>query len=210
MGIDNAKDGKLLYHLTSADNLDSILKNGLLSRKLLREKGIGFKDIANTEIIDKRKMLKLDKYTPFHFHPYTAFDFAIKYNGNPDNILYICVSRSFARSKNFLVLPQHPLSSDECVPLPFDEGMSKIDWNTMMEVGREDSLAKEVKMAESLTDLVILARDFYCLYVPNEKMKNIVTKKLKEYGIKLDPSDPPYVYIQPAFFRQSKNVQTAF
>ena len=72
-------------------------------------------------------------------------------------MVYICVDRDFARSKNFLVLPQHPLSSDDFELYPFDEGMSKIDWDTMMEVGRDDQYAKEVKMAESLTDLIIPA-----------------------------------------------------
>lgn len=78
MGLDNAKNGKLLYHLTSIDNLDSIFENGLLPRKYVRENEIGFKDIADPEIIDKRELLGLDKYTPFHFHPYTAFDYAVK------------------------------------------------------------------------------------------------------------------------------------
>ena len=102
-------------------------------------------------------------------------------------MVYICVDRDFARSKNFLVLPQHPLSSDDFELYPFDEGMSKIDWDTMMEVGRDDQYAKEVKMAESLTDLIIPANQFKCLYVANIEMKQYVTDKLREYGIELPP-----------------------
>ena len=33
MGIETAKTGKLLYHLTKLDNLESIIKYGLLPRK---------------------------------------------------------------------------------------------------------------------------------------------------------------------------------
>ena len=43
--------GKLIYHITSIDNLPSILKFGLLSRKcILQNHDIHFKDIADPEI----------------------------------------------------------------------------------------------------------------------------------------------------------------
>lgn len=35
MGIDNAKNGKLLYHLTELKNLESIVRLGLVPRKVL-------------------------------------------------------------------------------------------------------------------------------------------------------------------------------
>ena len=44
----------LLYHLTKLDNLDDIIKNGLLSRKSLLESNTSFADIADPEIITKR------------------------------------------------------------------------------------------------------------------------------------------------------------
>ena len=40
MGIESAKAGKLLYHLTELDNLDSIIKYGLLPRKVILENSI--------------------------------------------------------------------------------------------------------------------------------------------------------------------------
>lgn len=48
------KDKKLLYHQTALRNLESILQNGLLSRKLVLEKGISFKDVADPNIISER------------------------------------------------------------------------------------------------------------------------------------------------------------
>ena len=43
--------GKLIYHITSIDNLPSILKFGLLSRKcILQNHDIHFTDIADPEI----------------------------------------------------------------------------------------------------------------------------------------------------------------
>lgn len=73
MGIDNAKNGKLLYHLTELKNLESIVRLGLVPRKVLLENEVKFEDVANPEIIIKRQELGLSEYIPFHFHPYTAF-----------------------------------------------------------------------------------------------------------------------------------------
>lgn len=48
--------GKLIYHITSIDNLPSILKFGLLSRKcILQNHDIHFTDIADPEILSKRE-----------------------------------------------------------------------------------------------------------------------------------------------------------
>lgn len=77
MGIENVKQGKLIYHLTKLSNLDSILELGLLPREDMLKKNISFDDVANKEIITKRSMLGLNKYTPFHFHPFSSFDVAV-------------------------------------------------------------------------------------------------------------------------------------
>ena len=37
MGLKDAKEGKLLYHLTELKNLESIIDFGLVPRKILRE-----------------------------------------------------------------------------------------------------------------------------------------------------------------------------
>jgi hypothetical protein len=197
MGIEKAKDGKLLYHLTELDNLDSILKFGLLPRKLIVENSIKFTDVADGKIIDKRTVLGLDGYTPFHFHPYSAFDTAVKHTYNPKNMIYICIDRELARHNNFKILPQHPLSEQECVLYDYDEGIGKIDWDTLTTIGRNDNYAKEVKMAECLTDLVVPANCFKIIYVPSDTIKNQVEEKLKKYEVSFPP---PYVNVQSVWF----------
>lgn len=49
-----------------------------MPRKILRENTVTFGDVADPEIIRKREVLGLDGYIPFHFHPYSAFDVAVK------------------------------------------------------------------------------------------------------------------------------------
>lgn len=55
----NIKEQKLLYHLTSIENLDGIFQEGLKPRADLTD----FKDVADSEILKKRQALKLDRYT---------------------------------------------------------------------------------------------------------------------------------------------------
>lgn len=65
MGLKDAKEGKLLYHLTELKNLESIIDFGLVPRKILRENTVTFGDVADPEIIHKRKVW--DWTDTFHF-----------------------------------------------------------------------------------------------------------------------------------------------
>lgn len=197
VGIENAKTGKLIYHLTNIDNLDSILEKGLLPRKFVLEKKISFCDVADPNIINKRKGLGLDIYIPFHFHPYSAFDVAVKNNGDAQRMIYICLDRVFAKNNKFLILPRHPLSGEKFELFDYDKGFQEINWEIMTTTGKNDPYAKEVKMAECLTDKKIPATSFNCFYVASECIKNIVEKKLKQYNI---TEPPPYVNVQSVWF----------
>ncbi|MGO5052985.1 DarT ssDNA thymidine ADP-ribosyltransferase family protein [Lachnospiraceae bacterium LCP25S3_G4] len=197
MGIENARNGKLLYHLTKAENIDSIMNYGLLPRKVILENSIAFGDVADREIISKRTELGLDGYTPFHFHPYSAFDAAVKHSFNPQNMLYICIDRELARLNHFKILPRHPLSELEVELYEYDEGYSMIDWDTMEEKGRTDNEAREVKMAECLTDLIVPPSCFKCIYVPNQEVKDIVEAAMEKHDVTFSP---PYVNVQKVWF----------
>lgn len=197
MGIESAKTGKLLYHLTELDNLDSIIKYGLLPRKVILEHSIKFNDVADENIIDKRMELGLGGYTPFHFHPYSAFDVAVKNTHNAQKMIYICIDRELARQNGFRVLPRHPLSGDKFKLYDYDEGFDLIDWDTLTKVGRNDTYAKEVKMAECLTDLIVPPKCFKCIYVPSEDVKQIVEKRFEKHNIDFPP---PYINVMKQWF----------
>ena len=83
MGLENTRNKKLLYHLTELDNMNSIIEYGLMSRADIKNKKLKYHDVADQAIIGKREELGLDKYVPFHFHPYSAFDVAVK-KSRPD------------------------------------------------------------------------------------------------------------------------------
>lgn len=199
MGIETAKTGKLLYHLTKLDNLESIIKYGLLPRKKVIEQKINFGDIANPEIISKRTELGLDAYTPFHFHPYSAFDVAVKHTYQEQDMIYLCFDRELARMNHFKILPLHPLSAEECVLYDYDEGFQRIDWGTMMEKNRTDDYAKHVKMAECLTEKTIPINHFRCIYVASEDVKEKTIFILNEDGVDFPP---PFINAMGVWFNE--------
>lgn len=197
MGLEGVRNKKLLYHLTKASNMENIIDCGLLPRKYLLEQGMLFEDVADPQIISKREKLGLDKYTPFHFHPYSAFDAAVKNTHSTEKFVYICIKRALAEFNDFKILIKHPLSQQECVLYDYIEGINNIDWDTMEKIGTTDEYSRNVKMAECLTDKRIPAELFQCVYVPDEETKLYIKKLLEEKGI---VEQPPYVAIQSKWF----------
>lgn len=197
MGLDSVQSGKLLYHLTGLKNMESIIENGLLPRYYLKTNQCSFEDIADPHIISKRTELGLDRYNPFHFHPYSAFDVAVKNKHSNEIFVYICIKRALAEFNHFKILIKHPLSQSDCILYDYNEGINKIDWETMKKVGTTDEYSKNVKMAECLTEQRIPAELFQCVYVPDTNTKNIVEDLFKKNGI---TEQPPYVAIQEKWF----------
>ena len=205
MGIEEAKTQKLLYHLTQVDNFQSIVHNGMLSRRAIVEDHIHFSDVADMEIISKRTELCLDAYIPFHFHPYSAFDVAVKNTYDAQRMMYMCITRSLARRSGFKILPKHPLSLEECFLYDYDEGFDLIDWDTMTTKNLHTDYAKEVKMAECLTDLRIPIEWFSQLYVPSQEVKDELVAIM--YAEDVPEEDKPNINILPIWF---SNYESAF
>lgn len=197
MGLEGVREKKLLYHLTKASNMEAIINYGLLSRHWLLEHKALFEDVADPQIINKREELGLDRYIPFHFHPYSAFDVAVKNTYSTEKFVYICIKRALAEFHNFKILIKHPLSQQECVLYDYSDGIKIIDWDTMEKVGTADEYSRNVKMAECLSDKCIPAELFQCVYVPDIETKKYIEKLFQMKGIL---EQPPYVNVQPKWF----------
>lgn len=55
MGLEGVREKKLLYHLTKASNMESIINHGLVPRRYLLEQNMFFGDVADREIITNYK-----------------------------------------------------------------------------------------------------------------------------------------------------------
>lgn len=169
------QDGKLLYHITAIENLETIFKYGLLSRTDAANENLLKVDIADSEIIEKRKELGILNYVPFHFFEPTAFTGTV-FNNNPEkSFCSITILRSFAQEKNFKICTAHPLSQN---PIPevldYKDGFNSINWNKAEERNYNDSVSKNACMAECLAVFPVRPDDFFTIYVPNENTKSYV------------------------------------
>ena len=166
------KKGKLLYHLTLTDNLESILQNGLLARDAIKE----FVDVADHEIIAHREEKRLNSFVPFHFFGGNPFDGSVQLNHQDKKFVFITLKRTYARENGFKILPQHPLSLDDCTLLDYDDGMEQINWTKMSERNYSDQECKEICMAECLSNRKIDATDFHAIFVPDQRTKDLVIR----------------------------------
>jgi len=180
---ENIKEKKLIYHLTSLRNMNSILSIGLQPRSYLKDK-VGFFDIANKDIIKDRQEDGLDGYIPFHWFSSNPFDGQVQKNHPNEDFVLITVRRSLAKEKNWLILTQHPLSNKNIKPMSYAEGFEKINWELMNQRNYHQPDCKNVCMAECLSPEAVAAEDFFRIYVKNNQVANKVWNIAQELDLK--------------------------
>lgn len=185
------KEGKLLYHVTALENMESILTEGILSRVDVNNKRILQKDVADSEIIQKRKSLDILQYVPFHFFEKTPFTGTVFNNHTDTTFCTITIRRDFARRNNFKICTAHPLSKNpEAEVFDYDEGFAAIDWESLEKRDYHNERSKNVCMAECLAISPVKPKDFNSICVPTEgiksKIKELATKLLGIYSFHID------------------------
>ena len=175
------RDGKLLYHLTSIDNLESILKNGLQSRSELDESD--FRDVADGDIIESRAQHNLENYVPFHFFARSPFDYGVQRARNDEQFILIAVRRAIAEANKWKVVPRHPLAEEGYEILSYIEGMDTIDWDLIAARDYDDRACKVACMAECLSPSSVSSDKFFAIYVKTEECEEAVKTLIKKYGL---------------------------
>lgn len=161
---------KLIYHLTSLKNMASILDSGLLPRSRLD----GFVDVADPEIIESRKGLRLERHVPFHFFAKNPFDGRVQRDHPKKRFALIAVQRHVARTQGWKIIPRHPLAGGEIELLDYDDGMEAIDWEVMNKRHYSDQYCKCVCMAECLAPGPVTADLFHAIYVKDDEAQEQV------------------------------------
>jgi hypothetical protein len=175
----NIKQQKLLYHLTSIENLEGIFRDGLKPRAALRD----FIDVADHGILEKRRALGLDQYVPFHWFAANPFDGCVQRNRPASRFVQIAVLRSLARQNGWKVIPRHPLAHDDIQLLDYDEGLQAIEWDVMNTRDYHDPDCKSVCMAECLAPGIVVPKNFYMLFVPNADVEALCLERMRAAGV---------------------------
>lgn len=203
--IDTKEEGKLLvtikemrcvYHLTHLDNLDSIIKNGLLSRDEMIRRGWKFRDVADKRMLQSREKYELEKYVPFHFFPLNPFDERVQKENPGCDMIYLALQRSYAEALNYKIIPRHPMNGYMLEIYDYTEGYKRIEWDVMEKRDYYDHECKQICMAECLTDKLVNFNSFVSINVKDERTKTIVTKELIKNHISMHINVTPWFFIK--------------
>ena len=173
------KDKKLLYHITDIKNLYEILAQGLLPRSQLAN----FVDVADPDILESRKKLKLEDYVPFHFFARNPFDGRVQVDHPDIEFILITISREFAENNGWKIIPCHPLANKNIELLNYEEGIKAINWDKMNERDYTDIESKSVGMAECLSPEIVQTQYFYNIYVRNVESQKVISELLKQFKL---------------------------
>lgn len=186
------EEQKLLWHLTSLENLEGIIQYGLLPRSSLSS----FEDVANHEIIARRSEYNLEHYVPFHFFCSSPFAGDVQKTHREKEFVYICLPRVTARAQGFLILPKHPVTLEEVILYNYDAGFEKIDWATMNLRKYSDDHCKHVCMAECITPNPVMPTSFQSIKVKTQRAKTYI-QSLFDNRLGFNPC---YIDIEPHRF----------
>lgn len=177
------REQKLLYHLTSLNNVGSILENGLQPRSALN----GFHDVADVEILAGRAEHRLNEYVPFHWFSRNPFDGRVQTDRPDEDFVLLTVRRNLASARNWKVLPRHPLARQAFRFYDYQEGFDLIDWELMDNREYSDAACKSVCMAECLSPTPVRVSDFFKIYVPTDQVQRRVLEELaiRDLGIEV-------------------------
>lgn len=187
---DDIRAKKLIYHLTSLENLPSILARGLLPRAMVPE----FVDVADPDIISDRKRLQLEQCVPFHFFAKNPFDGRVQRDHPRKRFALISVRRDVARANRWKIIPKHPLAGDVIQVHEFDAGIDAIDWEAMNRRDYADQNSKCVCMAECISPGPLPPNLFQAIYVKDDASVASVRALLVGTGLS------PFVDAAPAMF----------
>ncbi|WP_305909651.1 DarT ssDNA thymidine ADP-ribosyltransferase family protein [Methylomarinum sp. Ch1-1] len=176
-----AKDGKLLYHLSALENLDSIFKTGLQSRAGL-QKGM-FEDVADVEILNSRQEHGLEQYVPFHFFAKSPFDYGVQRAHPNKDFVLVTVHRTVAQANNWKIVPRHPLADEGYEILDYDAGINVIDWALISQRDYSDRACKVACMAECLSPYSVPAGKIFCVYVKTEAVRKAVQDLADKHNV---------------------------
>ncbi|WLG67524.1 DarT ssDNA thymidine ADP-ribosyltransferase family protein [Pseudomonas brassicacearum] len=185
------KDQYFVYHLTSIENLDGIFSAGLKPRASLAN----FTDVADSEILKKRKALNLDRYVPFHWFAGNPFDGRVQLDHPKSKFVLISVFRTFAKEKGWKIIPQHPLTDEAIQLLDYSAGFQAINWELMNTREYQNHECKNVCMAECLSPHVVSPENFSRIYVPNDEVKQLCEAKMRPANLATPISVNPGMFL---------------
>jgi len=195
MAIPDEHKWRYIFHFTDIENLDSIIKNGLLCTNVKNALGIKHKNIANTTIQERRANMdvpvgpggKVHDYVPFYFSSINPMLLKKLNEKNVDQqfIIYLCVKIQRMEEED-AVFTDASANTIETPSFYNDvKDLDKLDWAAIDKkswgVSSDDERHK--KMAEALIHKRVDISEIDAILVFNNGIKDAVKKVFEENGV---------------------------
>lgn len=195
MAISEKYKGRYIFHFTDMENLDSIIKNGLLCTNVKNERGIVHKNIANMTIQERRANMdvpvgpggKVHDYVPFYFSSINPMLLKKLNEKNVDQplIIYLCVKIERLDKEDAVFTDA---SANTNIPPTFYDdpaNLDKLNWDLIdsRKWGVATTEDKHMKMAEAMIHKHLGMDVVDAIVVYNDYARKEVERVFKENEI---------------------------
>lgn len=197
-----------LFYITHIDNVQSILKNGILSHELVLKKGIEYKRIYNKEVVEKRKEIRVSgnrrlwSLANLYFTARNPMLFKLKCDGLLDEIAVLGVSPDILQRDDIFVTDGNA-ACDSSRIMPISKArkeLPRILRETDREYWGEKDGSKRKIMAECLVPDLVDAVNIKSIYTATPDSQAKVTHALAHtrasYGVMTSPE--PWMFFKPS------------
>lgn len=219
------------YHFTHIDNLDSILKHGLLATSEKARKGISHENIANTDIQNTRSQIAINsefrlvpkngftKYL-FDYHEFVPFYFSqrspmllslsMQKNIDQERVIYFVIDcNKMLKDKPNSFFTNQSVNRISDLPNLYNHeaNLDCLDWDAIRDPRyRLDDQTKHYKMAEFLLHKQVFMRDVVRIITYNNSVwPNEVRRIFQENGM----IPPQILRSRDSYYLNSRPIYTA-
>ena len=199
MAIPNNLQSNFFFHFTHLDNLDSIVKRGLLCTNRKDELGITHFNVAANSIQERRSTMKVTcgpkgvvhDYVPFYLCSTNPMFLSLVNKKNVDQPLVIFFAISIKYVERADVVFTNASANTASPPDFFSDpsDLSQLDWeaigNPKWARGEDDELHR--RMAEVLVQGSVPITDIEYIVVWNENIKEQVEEIFEKNGVECPP-----------------------
>lgn len=167
-----------LDHMTHIDNLESILKYGLLAHSNPHKK----RDISNTEVNNRRNKKEsiyghtIHEYVPFYFNPRNA----MMYRNKDEDIVVLAFSQKLIFENNTIFTNKNA-SANSVKFFNSGQQLNKLEWNYVWSDSWNNKVNRTEVMQAMMSEVLIYSHvsinNLIGVYAKNESMKKLLIEK---------------------------------
>ncbi|MCK4662036.1 MAG: DUF4433 domain-containing protein [Bacteroidales bacterium] len=197
MKIPDKYKGKYFFHFTHIENLESIVRNGLLSTNMKNELRLKHTDVASETIQHRRSEMdvtcspygKVHDYVPFYFTSTNPMLLSLTNHKNIDQpfIIFIAISIEKLIENNVVFTNASANTIDPPNFYNNPNDLDKLDWDAinLRKWGSKDDDERHNRMAEVLVHEEVPLDWIESIIIWNENFKNEVIKIFKDNKLTL-------------------------